>query len=574
MQRHIRPSYSHRLGSPFRRWLVLSLLLPALAVPGCRPDRDGKHFAERIALMENNPAGFAAAPPDTALPAAGNPDQAETFLLAGLARNGCDPTAFPAREDLESCIRIFSAHRRTDAELEAHLLLSALHRSRNELEEEVATLENAIRTARRENREEWLYLLYSRLSDMYFREFGPISYARCRTLAEQSLPPGAQGSSDIRIRIAAARNLLYAGKPAEAETLLESVAESIPKTHLRYAECHRLLGMALFGQDEWYGSIAEMERALERETSGDGRFTAYAILTYCHYHLGEKETAERYRDRAAACSRSGRSGYGEVEFYKVCADFAGTYGSREEQVEYLEEVIAKYGQIVRELNSQTVDGAIRTYGYIRERKASAQRIRLYRWVLSILSAGIVLLVIRHLNQRRIQAYRMLSLERRIRSLEHFREIRDEAREIILKDLDITRQIALLKSAREEKNEKLVKELDRLDLFRDNHLLSARWDRFYRHIDLSFDNFHRLVVTRFPELNEKEVQLCCLLRAGFKTDEIAAVWMQSVYSVHKYKTQIRKKIKAPEGADIVPFILSGTPLPGLSGELQGIENTNN
>lgn len=568
MQRHFRPSYSHRLVPPFRRWLVLCLFLSALSITGCRPDRNEKHFAERIALMENNPADFAAASPDTVLPADGNPEQAEAFLLAALARNGSGPSVFPAREDLESCIRIFSAHRRTEAELEALLLLSAFHRNRNELEAEVATLENAIRTARRENREQWLYLLYSRLSDMYFQEFDPINYARCRTLAEQSLPPGAQGSSDIRIRIAAARNLLYAGKPAEAGILLESAAESIPKTHLRYAECHRLLGMALFGQQEWESSIAEMEQALERETSDAGRFTAYAILTYCHYHLGERHAAEQYRDKAIACDRAGRSGYGEIEFYKVCAAFSAAYGRPEEQTEYLQQVIGKYDRIVRELNGQTIEGAIRAYTHVLEKKAAARRIRLYRYAVSILLTAIVLLVIRHLNQRRIQAYRLLTLERRIQSLESFRQIRDEAREIILKDLDITRQIARLKCAREEKDEKLLKELDRLDLFRDNHLLPAHWDRFYRHIDLSFDNFHRLVVSRFPELNEKEIQLCCLLRAGFKTDEIAAVWLQSVYSVHKYKTQIRKKIKAPEGADIVPFILSGGPLPDTSGELQG------
>lgn len=26
------------------------------------------------------------------------------------------------------------------------------------------------------------------------------------------------------------------------------------------------------------------------------------------------------------------------------------------------------------------------------------------------------------------------------------------------------------------------------------------------------------------LNEKELQLCCMLMSGFKTDEIAAIWM--------------------------------------------------
>ena len=52
------------------------------------------------------------------------------------------------------------------------------------------------------------------------------------------------------------------------------------------------------------------------------------------------------------------------------------------------------------------------------------------------------------------------------------------------------------------------------------------------------------------LNEKEMQLCCMMIAGFKTEEIAAIWMQSIFS---YKTNIRKKIKAPDGANIITFL---------------------
>ena len=45
----------------------------------------------------------------------------------------------------------------------------------------------------------------------------------------------------------------------------------------------------------------------------------------------------------------------------------------------------------------------------------------------------------------------------------------------------------------------------------------------------------------------------MLVSGFKTEEIAAIWMNSVFSVHKYKTNVRKKINAPEGADIIAFL---------------------
>ena len=62
-----------------------------------------------------------------------------------------------------------------------------------------------------------------------------------------------------------------------------------------------------------------------------------------------------------------------------------------------------------------------------------------------------------------------------------------------------------------------------------------------------------LVRLYPSLTEKEVQLCCLLTAGFRTDEIAGVWMQSVFSVHKCKTDVRKKLGVPDGGDITAFL---------------------
>ena len=33
---------------------------------------------------------------------------------------------------------------------------------------------------------------------------------------------------------------------------------------------------------------------------------------------------------------------------------------------------------------------------------------------------------------------------------------------------------------------------------------------------------------FSDLNEKELQLCCMMVAGFKTEEIAAIWLSRRY----------------------------------------------
>jgi len=55
------------------------------------------------------------------------------------------------------------------------------------------------------------------------------------------------------------------------------------------------------------------------------------------------------------------------------------------------------------------------------------------------------------------------------------------------------------------------------------------------------------------LTDKEVQICCLLCAGFSTKEISVITRQSASSIYVRKTSIRKKIGADEGADIVEAV---------------------
>ena len=43
----------------------------------------------------------------------------------------------------------------------------------------------------------------------------------------------------------------------------------------------------------------------------------------------------------------------------------------------------------------------------------------------------------------------------------------------------------------------------------------------------------------------------MMIAGFKTEEIAVFGCKAYF--HRYKTNIRKKIKAPDGANIITFL---------------------
>ena len=221
--------------------------------------------------------------------------------------------------------------------------------------------------------------------------------------------------------------------------------------------------------------------------------------------------------------------------------------------------MTQYESIIQQLNDITLDEAIQVYTKDQERNFYNQNIKRHQYIIVVITILLVCSIVFYLALKKKQAYNLLYLQASIDSMERLNIIKDETKQMILHDFEIGKKIALLKQNKLEKYNKLLNELEKLNVTENNELLNMDWEKFYQHIDIAFDNFYSNLIEKYPDLNDKEVQLCCMLKAGFKTDEIAALWLQSVYSVHKYKTNVRKKIGAPEGADIVTFV---TPLMGI------------
>ena len=81
-----------------------------------------------------------------------------------------------------------------------------------------------------------------------------------------------------------------------------------------------------------------------------------------------------------------------------------------------------------------------------------------------------------------------------------------------------------------------------------------WKDLYKTIDMVYDGFYTRISSKYGNiLNEKELQLCCLLKSDFSTKEISVVIQQSVRTVYQRKTVIRQKLGMEEKEDIAEFL---------------------
>ncbi|MDE6843866.1 MAG: LuxR C-terminal-related transcriptional regulator, partial [Muribaculaceae bacterium] len=71
---------------------------------------------------------------------------------------------------------------------------------------------------------------------------------------------------------------------------------------------------------------------------------------------------------------------------------------------------------------------------------------------------------------------------------------------------------------------------------------VKWSDFYPVIDELYKGFHEKLLNKYLGLfSEREIQILCLIKAGFSTKEISVLVQQSSNSIYVSKTAIRKKL---------------------------------
>lgn len=517
------------------------------------------NFDDKILFIENAPQLYLSRVDTTQLHQIRNGKEATDFILSALTLNYMNNDCYPTKEQLQKSIRIFKAEGLVQQQLEAQYLLAGVYRKEKDLTHEVHVIEEAIDLADQESDNEWLFYLYSYLGDMYINQFNMFQFVKYLTLANQCIKDVPLADMSLSTKIQLAKNLLYTEHYNESYEILEELENNVGKNNTYYNDIKRLLGVVLYKMNRLDSCIEKLNEALATEKSMSHLFTCHSILTYCYYTKNDPVKAEQHKKLAKECDTDEDIRFSEIEFYTLCAEFAKANHNPEEQIECLNKVTESYASVLDYISGQSLDEAIQVYTRIHEKRVLNKKIATYRYVLIGCLLIVCISLIVYIRIRKKQVYKILALQRQIDSLENLRNIKDNVKGLIMKDFEIAKKIAILRNTQQVQSAKFLKDLEKHHIIEGNDLLTMNWEQFYKYIDLSFDGFYSKLTKEYPSLNEKELQLCCMLMSGFKTDEIAAIWMNSVFSVHKYKTNVRKKIDAPEGADIIAFLSEKQPL---------------
>ena len=132
------------------------------------------------------------------------------------------------------------------------------------------------------------------------------------------------------------------------------------------------------------------------------------------------------------------------------------------------------------------------------------------------------------------------------------EINMKLRDVLFKQLDILRKISLLENhLKPEEKESGKKILEKVNGILHNSKEKMDWGIFYQIINILYDNFlNRL---KALQLSEEELHLCCLLKIGFSSAEIALLTGSTSNIVQKRKSAIRDKLKMKKQESFIKLL---------------------
>lgn len=294
----------------------------------------------------------------------------------------------------------------------------------------------------------------------------------------------------------------------------------------------------------------------------------YIPMVNLQLNAGNLDEAERYVERIANLDID-KADYDVVagaylDFLKIVLNFEKTGAFSSSQLSNVAHNLRKVSNNL-EIKKQERDDALESaYDLSRQKyelTISHQRLWLFLSIV-ILFAVITISLITYASYKRRQ--RLIDAEEKIETLEQLVKSAqniasdDNQGQRLLKKL-LLQHLGIIKTFAESptsQNQEALKKISSVGSPDFNGESLVKWNDFYPIIDELYDNFHKKLISVYPELfSEREINILCLIQAGFSTKEIGVLVEQTSNSIYVSKTAIRKKLGVGVKEDIMIYLTS-------------------
>ncbi len=339
---------------------------------------------------------------------------------------------------------------------------------------------------------------------------------------------------------------------------------------LMAASAFFLMGESSF----WNGDYALAKQYLNRSITlndKDTRRLSYfcGFMSDIYYYFGQSDSSAYYVNKSVEWAQSSGDGPAMREAYLRVYSRSKADKRFTEAFSAIENYIVVNDSLTNEANRHNVLETEKKYRndllLVENQKLELQR-RIYSFIagilfLSLLSATLIFLLYRSRQQKRWlelkekeSRERQKLLESEIALVEASNRIL-KLNEFVLKRLDVSKElIAMGRSLSGGDAEKTLQKLQ--DIIARLTFDAKDREELKRNINEAFDGFVDRLVEGFPKLTEHDIQLCCLIRAGFENDIIISILNITYETLYSTRYRLREKMDlVNKNVRLAPFLSS-------------------
>lgn len=523
--------------------LTLTMLLSLIS---CR--QTDESFTLQRTRMEENPAGWLALADSamydarTTIYGTSTLTGAKDYLLYRLAEYYTDNDRLPPAEELSQCVRTLKDLGSNDVYLQGALFLGRTYMRTGNGEEAVNMANEGLSIAEKLRDNEMLFSYFSFLAEIYLGSWRQEEYLRYISYANDYLSDMPPEEMHLKTKILGAENYISLHEFDKAGALIESAKSSITNSSAFISDYWRVTGELEHAQNKYEASIGPLTQALQTDKGKDHLFCCYFYLSEAYSKIGDSAKAQEYSDSASAHITDYESAYDILHYYRYLSECPWIKQNQTRQDSLSAGTIALYEEVFDRMNDTSIDDAINDYVWKSEDASHLRNIIIFAMLVIALLTGLILLMLRQRHTSRSAAESIMLLSKKNIELE---ELHRQSDEVISTAKDVIRRelyAASLLSGKESKAKAVEDILTAVPELKKNMILQGQWDAFYQSVDFCFNGFHSKLCKKFPNLKDKEIQLCCMTVAGMEIKEIAEIWDLSVSSVYKIRTAIRKQLE--------------------------------
>lgn len=465
---------------------------------------------------------------------------------------------------LKEAVDYYSHHNDAGKAARAYYYQGRVYRLNNRPQAAIASNLNAVEHARLADDPQMLAYIHHEIGKLYQQE-GNFNEAlkNYRLSREYFLRAGNSRNACLAHKFIGTA-YLYAS-PMQTDSAIISYHRALDcamnlKDSFEIAVLHKNISLAYGEKGDWANEKTYMLRALHYSNDNDILAVVQRMLAEIYANADQADSAAYYMNELmanpVAHNHIDDRYYNHIMLYRMYKKFGNPSLAlvHHEISGMLSDSIQRYktDQSVLEIQKKYDKQVLEN----RYNQVVMQRLYLVITVIACLLLGIlaVWFFVNRIRRKKtqlmeaeqaLQTFRLMlakkdeKLQALDRALTGYDEKSEKLTAFLVDKLDIARKIAQMSALSADNNETFIQQYDKL--FGRNLLEAISWDNIYPVINDLYGGFVDKVKSAYLGLAEKDLQMCCLVRAGFKTEEMAVLLDYTHNTVRVKRSRLAQKM---------------------------------